>query len=259
LEGETIVRYLCNRGVQINEVCSDLPELSINDDMPVVTYDNILDRDKDSFIILTMSNVYWQSSYITKLRKSGFENIILISDNILKAIKYYYRRIIWEEVKVGFNFIKTANIERDFYLVQKEQGMHTYRWRIAALDGDLHKKSVLDSIKSGKMVEAYEKQFPGFSYLPYKEVPLYGINNENLNIEINDEILTISAFNEVDELNLENRNYLHQERNFGMFERSFCLKNLNTENVEAKYNDGILSIEIIKNNQDEKINRVEIK
>lgn len=184
LEGEIIVRYLCNRGVQINEVCSDLPELSINDDMPVVTYDNILDRDKDSFIILTMSNVYWQSSYITKLRKSGFENIILISDNILKAIKYDYRRIIWEEVKVGFNLIKTANIERDFYLVQKEQGMHTYRWRIAAWDGDLHKKSVLDSIKSGKMVEAYEKQFPGFSYLPYKEVPLYGINNENLNIEI---------------------------------------------------------------------------
>ncbi len=91
------------------------------------------------------------------------------------------------------------------------------------------------------------------------EVELPGFKKENLNIEINDEILTISAFNEVDELNLENRNYLHQERNFGMFERSFCLKNLNTENVEAKYNDGILSIEIIKNNQDEKINRVEIK
>lgn len=91
------------------------------------------------------------------------------------------------------------------------------------------------------------------------EVELPGFKKENLIIEINDEILTISAFNEVDELNLENRNYLHQERNFGMFERSFCLKNLNTENVEAKYNDGILSIEIIKNNQDEKINRVEIK
>ena len=102
------------------------------------------------------------------------------------------------------------------------------------------------------------------------EVELPGFKKENLNIEINDEILTISAFNEVDELvlgennedvsvNLENRNYWHQERNFGMFERSFCLKNLNTENVEAKYNDGILSIEIIKNNQDEKINRVEIK
>lgn len=91
------------------------------------------------------------------------------------------------------------------------------------------------------------------------EVELPGFKKENLIIEITDEILTISAFNEVDELNLENRNYLHQERNFGMFERSFCLKNLNTENVEAKYNDGILSIEIIKNNQDEKINRVEIK
>ncbi|MEY8482203.1 DUF4422 domain-containing protein [Lachnospiraceae bacterium 48-21] len=184
LEGEIILQYLCKRGVQISGACTDSTDLSISEDIPVVAYDNILDLDKDSFIILTMSNVYWQRSYITRLRKSGFENIILISDNILKAIKYDYRRIIWEKMEAGFHLIKTANIEKDFYLIQKEQGMCTYRWRIAAWDRELHKNSVLDSIKSGKMVEMYEKQFPGFSYLPYKEAPLCEIDAENLNIEV---------------------------------------------------------------------------
>ncbi len=184
LEGEIVVRYLCERGVQITEICTEQIDLPINADISIVTYENVLDRDKDSLIILTMSNVYWQRSHITMLRNSGFENIILISDNILKEIKYDYRRIIWEDMKEGFNLIKTANIERDFYLVQKKQGMFTYRWRIAAWDGELNKKIVSELVKNGKMVETYEKQFPGFVYLPYDEVPLCEIKNKDLNIEV---------------------------------------------------------------------------
>lgn len=183
-EGEYIVRYMRSNGIQIEAVCTDLTELVLNEDIPVFPYEEISGRYVESTVILTMNNIYWQRTYITKLRKSGFENIILISDKIMKEMKHDYIKLIWEEMKAGFSLIETANIERDFYAIQKVQGKNTYRWRIAAWDGYPYEKEVLESIKSGKMADNYEKQFPDFSYLPYQEVALGDLQNKDVNLEV---------------------------------------------------------------------------
>ena len=184
LEGEIIVQYLCAKGIQIDEICTDLTDFCFSIDIPVVPYGEISNRDRESFIILTMSNVYWQSRYINTLRKNGFENIILISDKLMKIMKRDYRTLIWEKMNQGFHLVDTENIENNFYVIEKGYGKERYRWRIAVWDRNLYKSSVLELVENGDMVEAYEKQFPGFYYLPYDEVPLYEVKDEGINIEV---------------------------------------------------------------------------
>ena len=183
-EGEFIVRYMRSNGIQIEAVYTDLSDLTLNEDISVLPYEQILCRDADSVVVLTMNNIFWQRTYITKLRKSGFENIILLSDRTMREMKRDYLKLIWTEMKGGFFLVETENIERGFYAIQNERENARYRWRIASWDGYPYKKRVLESIKSGRMVAAYENQYPGFEYIPYKEVPLHGIQNKDIRIEV---------------------------------------------------------------------------
>lgn len=184
-EGEIILQYLKEKDIQIEAVCTDLPALLLSDnDTPVLSYEEMSEKSNDSTVVLTMNNVFWQRGFITKLRKSGFENIVLISEEIMQEIKQDHMRMVWESGKSGFHIVETVNIEKDFYAVQNDQGGGQYRWRVALWDRRPFKKEILENIRNGKMLEAYEKQFPNFNYLPYEEVLLGDIHNRDMNIEV---------------------------------------------------------------------------
>ena len=77
------------------------------------------------------------------------------------------------------------------------------------------------------------------------EVDVPGFNKENINIECKDGYLTIEAVREVEE-NSNDKNYIRKERSYGKYTRTFYLGDIDEENIEARYNNGTLCIEVPK-------------
>jgi HSP20 family protein len=75
---------------------------------------------------------------------------------------------------------------------------------------------------------------------------LPGVNAEDINIRLNDDVLTISA--EVNERkNGENGRRVIQERRYGKFSRSLRLPvPVNADAIEANYENGVLTLHVPK-------------
>ena len=73
------------------------------------------------------------------------------------------------------------------------------------------------------------------------EAELPGVNKEEINVELKDKTLTISA-NRDDIVEEEGQNYIRKERRQGCFSRSFYVDNVDSKKIKADYNDGILKI-----------------
>jgi HSP20 family protein len=90
------------------------------------------------------------------------------------------------------------------------------------------------------------------------ELLLPGIKKEDININVENDTLTINA--ERKEIN--DIKYNRKQTYFGKYERSFVLpENVNSENIQASLNDGILNLVIPKIVVDKKISKksIEIK
>lgn len=97
------------------------------------------------------------------------------------------------------------------------------------------------------------------SYLIEMDLP--GHSKENIDIELKDGYLVVSAHSkkEVDD---KNGKYVHQERFYGHASRSFYVgEDINTEDIDAKFKDGILMIELPKKEEEKikKTTKIEIK
>lgn len=69
-----------------------------------------------------------------------------------------------------------------------------------------------------------------------------GVSKDNLSIEIEGDIITISAESEEDTEDIQD-NYTHQEYNYSSFSRSFTLPDeVNSDAIEATFNDGVLTV-----------------
>ena len=79
-----------------------------------------------------------------------------------------------------------------------------------------------------------------------------GFKKEDFNIQVSDEVLTISGQHTEVKTQKED-SYLRKEYNYGSFSRSFHLADLvNEENIAAKYESGILKLELPKNKEQAK-------
>ena len=91
------------------------------------------------------------------------------------------------------------------------------------------------------------------------EAELPGVKKEDKNIDIDNGVLTLSTKVQ-NEKNEENDNYVYRERRYGSLCRSFSLDNIDDEKIKAKYEDGILVVELPKKEPEIKQNRtIEIK
>ncbi len=86
------------------------------------------------------------------------------------------------------------------------------------------------------------------------EAELPGINKEDINIDIEGGVLTLSTHCD-SEKNEENENYVYRERRYGSVSRSFALDNIDDENIKAKYENGILMIDLPKRELEKKLNK----
>ncbi len=93
------------------------------------------------------------------------------------------------------------------------------------------------------------------------EVDLPGFDKKDVGLELKNGYLSISAKREqkVDE-NDEKGGFIRRERSFGQFSRSFYVGDIDESDIDAKLENGILTILLPKKDKKEaKSNRIEIK
>jgi len=79
------------------------------------------------------------------------------------------------------------------------------------------------------------------------KMDLPGFSKEDINLSLKNGYLEVSAKVEKENNNDEEEKYLHRERFYGECERSFYVgDDVNKENIDAEFKDGILFIEVPK-------------
>ncbi len=94
----------------------------------------------------------------------------------------------------------------------------------------------------------------------YIEVDLPGVKKDDININVDDNTLTISGERKIKEEHKED-NFYKVESVYGKFERSFSLpEDVDTDKIEAEHKNGVLEIKIPKVAKVEKTpKKIEIK
>lgn len=78
------------------------------------------------------------------------------------------------------------------------------------------------------------------------EVAAPGLKKKDFNVNLEDNILTISSEKE-DKDEEKDKNYMRKEFHYSSFSRSFTLpENVKAEEINATHNDGVLTVEVPK-------------
>ena len=118
---------------------------------------------------------------------------------------------------------------------------------------DFFNTDMLSDFNSAGSFKTDIKETPQ-EYIVHAELP--GVKKEDINIDYKNNYLTISAIrnNEVEE---KKDNYIRRERSYGTVSRSFYIDNVNKDSIKAKFDNGVLNIELPKKqltvNNDSKI------
>lgn len=76
---------------------------------------------------------------------------------------------------------------------------------------------------------------------------LPGFKKEDIKIGVQNNMLTIKAQHEENNSETDkNKNYVRRERHYGMYERSFSTDGINSEQISASYDNGILRVDLPK-------------
>ena len=92
------------------------------------------------------------------------------------------------------------------------------------------------------------------------EMDVPGFNKEEIKIEAKNNYLTITAekSNEIKDED-KDKKYIHRERSYGKYQRSFYLEDLDQEKISAEFKNGILKIVVPKKDENENKKYIEIK
>ncbi|WP_425446679.1 Hsp20/alpha crystallin family protein [Dethiothermospora halolimnae] len=97
----------------------------------------------------------------------------------------------------------------------------------------------------------------GDKYLLEAELP--GVKKDDVEVELYDDRLTISAENSKS-IEEKDDNYIRRERGFSSMTRSFHIPDIREEEVTAEFKDGVLSIDLPKKDTTSKsINKIDVK
>lgn len=78
------------------------------------------------------------------------------------------------------------------------------------------------------------------------EADLPGFKKEDISVDIDKDCLTITAEHKSEEKEENADSYIHRERYYGSYTRSFNVKGIDTEAITAAYNDGVLTLTMPK-------------
>lgn len=92
----------------------------------------------------------------------------------------------------------------------------------------------------------------------YIELDAPGFDKKDINIEVKDGYLTVKAHKK-EESKDEKKNYIRKERYYGEYSRSFALGDVDIDNIDAKFENGILNITVPKKEIQENKKYIEVK
>ncbi len=98
------------------------------------------------------------------------------------------------------------------------------------------------------------------SYIINMDIP--GMNKEDINVTYNNNLLTVEASQNQETENKDDAtNYIRRERVSRSFKRQFVIDNIQFDGIECKYENGVLNINLPKNDQQtiENNHRIEIQ
>lgn len=79
------------------------------------------------------------------------------------------------------------------------------------------------------------------------EADLPGVKKEDIQVELDNNYLTISAERHVEKDEKDKKgNYVRRERSYGSYSRSFDVTGVQTDQITAKYTDGVLKLRLPK-------------
>ena len=79
------------------------------------------------------------------------------------------------------------------------------------------------------------------------EADMPGMKKDDVKVEVNDGVLTISAeYNQTEEQKKEEEKYVYRERRFGSMSRSFNVEGIQEDAITAEFKDGVLKLELPK-------------
>lgn len=93
-------------------------------------------------------------------------------------------------------------------------------------------------------------------YLIEAELP--GVKKDEINLDLSDGNLNISIQREED-VNQDDKNYIHRERRYCSMSRSIYLADANPEGIRAKLDHGLLKISVQRHPNKEHNKRIEIE
>jgi HSP20 family protein len=93
----------------------------------------------------------------------------------------------------------------------------------------------------------------GDAYLIESDLP--GFSKENIEIDYSNHYLTIKATRKHEEEDRQNDQVLRSERSYGEFVRRFYVENIQYDNIKAKFQDGVLMLEVPKKEKAEPVTK----
>ncbi len=108
-------------------------------------------------------------------------------------------------------------------------------------------------VNYGNHIDVYQE---GNQYVV--EVDLPGFKKEEINIEFNNDVLTIKA-DHSEEVADENKKYYYRSRKCNSFMRQIRLNDIDTQAVDASFTDGVLKVILPTKEHQEVVNRIEVK
>ncbi len=97
------------------------------------------------------------------------------------------------------------------------------------------------------------------SYVLQAELP--GFNKEDIKVDLKNDVLTISAAHNEEAKEGDDTKYLRKERRYSSYSRSFKVRNVKAEDIEASYSNGILEVKFPKRDTlpEEEVKKIEVR
>jgi len=93
------------------------------------------------------------------------------------------------------------------------------------------------------------------------EADLPGLNKEDIDLDYSNNVLSIRAKQETENKEEdEESNYVRRERSSRSFSRQFLIKDIDQDNITAKFENGVLTVDLPKTDIEEpKTNKIDIQ
>ena len=113
---------------------------------------------------------------------------------------------------------------------------------MSMLPRKLYLDNIFDTFMSDSTFDAMKCDVYEKDGVYHVEADIPGLDKKDIAIECNNGYLTIKATKEKED-KTEDKNFIRQERFYGTMERKFYVGDVDEENIQASFKDGVLKID----------------